>query len=67
MDDYHKFVKAIIKEISEHKAQYHWIMMEQPKLPPGVKTIMSIWSFKWKHYLNGELNKHKACICAHGG
>jgi hypothetical protein len=28
---------------------------------------MSIWSFKRKQYSDGTLNKHKACLCAHGG
>jgi hypothetical protein len=28
---------------------------------------MSIWSFKRKRYPDGTLNKHKACLCAHGG
>ena len=41
--------------------------MERCELPPRVKTIMSIWSFKRKRYPNGKLNKHKAHICAHGG
>ena len=66
-DDYHEFVKAMIKEISEHEARDHSPMMERRELPPGIKTIMSIWSFKRKRYPNGELNKHKARICAHGG
>jgi hypothetical protein len=28
---------------------------------------MAIWSFKRKHYPDVSLNKHKACLCAHGG
>ncbi len=28
---------------------------------------MSIWSFKRKQYQDGTLNKHKACLYAHGG
>jgi hypothetical protein len=36
-------------------------------MPSDTKTIMSIWSFKRKHYPDGTLNKHKACICVHGG
>ena len=40
-DDYHEFVKAMFKEISEYKAQDHWTMMEARELPPAVKTIMS--------------------------
>ena len=65
--DSHEFVKAMVKEISEHKAQDHWIMMERRELSPRVKTIMSIWSFRQKCYPNDRLNKHKACIFIHGG
>ena len=31
------------------------------------KTILSIWSFKRKSSPSGELLKHKARLCAHGG
>jgi hypothetical protein len=36
-------------------------------VPPGTKTIMSIWSFKRKLFPDGNLKKHKAQLCAHGG
>ncbi len=36
-------------------------------MPSDTKTIMSIWSFKRKRYPDGMLNKHMACLCAHGG
>jgi hypothetical protein len=36
-------------------------------MPPDTKTIMSIWSFKQKRFPDGTLNRHKACLCAHGG
>ena len=42
VDDYRKFVKAMIKEIEEHEKRNHWTLMEQEDLPPGIKTIMSI-------------------------
>eukprot|EP00957_Ditylum_brightwellii_P149501 11385196-Ditylum_brightwellii.AAC.1 len=32
-----------------------------------VKTILSIWGFKRKRFPSGELMKHKARLCAHGG
>jgi hypothetical protein len=28
---------------------------------------MAIWLFKQKRFPDGPLNKHKACLCAHGG
>ncbi len=36
-------------------------------MPANTKTIMSIWIFKRKRFPDGTLNKHKACLCAHGG
>jgi hypothetical protein len=36
-------------------------------MPPDTKTIMSIWIFKQKRFLDGMLNKYKARLCAHGG
>eukprot|EP00957_Ditylum_brightwellii_P077688 5903571-Ditylum_brightwellii.AAC.1 len=32
-----------------------------------MKTKVSIWSFKRKRLASGQLMKHKACLCAHGG
>ena len=36
-------------------------------IPAGAKIILSIWSFKHKRLPDGQINKHKARICAHGG
>ena len=66
-DDNKDFVKAMLKEIHSHEDGKHWTMTERSKMPSGTKTVMSIWSFKRKRFPNGELNKHKARICAHGG
>jgi len=41
--------------------------MNRHDLPLGTKTIMAIWSFKRKRFLDGSLNKHKARLYAHGG
>jgi hypothetical protein len=41
--------------------------MKHCNVPPGTKTIMSIWSFECKRFPDGTLNKHKAQLCAHGG
>ncbi len=65
--DYHKFVKAMIKEVDDHKNRNHWTIMHCSDMPVNAKTIMSIWSFKHKRHPDGFLNKHKACLCAHGG
>ena len=34
---------------------------------PGHKTIMAIWSFKRKRFLDGRMKKYKGRLCAHGG
>jgi hypothetical protein len=65
--DYHKFVKAMIKVVDAHKNRNNWTIMRCSDMPMDAKAIMSIWSFKCKHYPDGSLNKHKACLCAHGG
>jgi hypothetical protein len=64
--DYHKFVKAMIKEVDDHENRNHWTIMRCSDMPVDSKTIMSIWSFKRKRYPDGSLNKHKAHLCAHG-
>jgi hypothetical protein len=65
--DYHKFVKAMIKEVDDHKNRNHLTIMHCCDMPVDAKTIMSIWSLKHKQYPDGSLNKHKARLCAHGG
>ncbi len=64
---YHKFVKAMIKEVDDHKNRNYWTIMRHCDMPVEAKTIMSIWSFKRKKYPDGSLSKHKARFCAHGG
>ncbi len=64
--DYHDFVKAMVKEVDDHKNGNHWSIMLHCNMPKDTKTIMSIWSFKRKRYPDGTLNKHKARLCAHG-
>jgi hypothetical protein len=64
--DYHEFVKAMVKEVDDHESRNHWTVMHYCDMPSDTKTIMSIWSFKCKRYPDGRLNKHKACLCAHG-
>jgi hypothetical protein len=64
--DYHEFVKAMIKEVDDHENRNHWTIMHCCDMPVDAKTIMNIWSFKLKQYLDSSLNKHKAHLCAHG-
>jgi len=66
-DDFHEFIKAMMVEVSDHESREHWTLTKRCDMPEDMKTIMSIWSFKRKRYPDGTLNKHKACLCAHGG
>ncbi len=56
----------MIVEVSDHESRDHWTLTKHCDMPQDTKTIMSIWSFKRKQYPDGTLNKHKACLCAHG-
>ncbi len=66
-DDQDKFIKAMQVEVEAHEERNNWTMVLRLTLPEGSKTLRAIWSFKQKHFPDGRLNKHKACLCAHGG
>ena len=56
------------KEINDNESRDHWeIVLCCNTIPPGMKTIQAIWSFKRKRFPDGTLNKHKVRLCAHGG
>ncbi len=61
------FIKAMPTEVEAHKSPNHWTMVPCNSLPEGAKTILAIWSFKKKRFPDGQLNKHKAWLCAHEG
>ena len=42
-------------------------MVPRSSIPSGTNPIMSIWSFKRKHFPDGRIMKHKSRLCAHGG
>jgi len=66
-EDSADFIKAMVKEFRDHESRGHWEIVKRNQIPPGIKTIQAIWAFKRKRFPNGELNKHKARLCAHGG
>ena len=66
-DDRADFIAAMLVEIHDHEERNHWTMIPRNMLPEGAKTIMSVWSFKRKRLPDGEILKHKARLCAHGG
>ncbi len=65
--DYHDFIKAMVAEVDDHETHKHWTLMLHHDMPTDTKTVMSIWSFKQKRHPDGALNKHKTCLCSHGG
>eukprot|EP00984_Skeletonema_dohrnii_P025786 scaffold14972_cov139-Skeletonema_dohrnii-CCMP3373.AAC.1 len=65
--DREDFLDAMEKEIDDHTERGHWIIVPRSSMPTGKKSIKSIWSFKRKRLPSGELLKHKARLCAHGG
>ena len=66
-EDKADFIKAMIKEISDHESKGHWDVVPRSDKPVNVKSILSIWAFKRKRYPDGRIWKHKALLCAHGG
>ena len=62
-----EFLEAMLKETAEHESRKHWSVVLRSTMPVGTKPIQAIWSFKRKRFPDGSLNKHKACLCAHGG
>ena len=66
-DDIMLFVEAMEKEINSHEEGNHWTIVQRSSVPVTVKTIKAIWSFNRKRKPYGELLKHKAQICSHGG
>ena len=61
------FVDAMEKEILDHEQGAHWSIVHRRTLPNATRPIKAIWSFKRKRKPDGELLKHKARLCAHGG
>ena len=66
-EDKMSFVAAMEKEIYNHKNGKHWSVVHRSTLPNKTRPIKAIWSFKRKRKPDGELLKHKARLCAHGG
>jgi hypothetical protein len=62
-----QFIEVMTKEIYNHESRNHWEIVCRSTIPPRHKTIQAIWSLKRKCFPDRSLNKHKACLCAHGG
>ena len=66
-EDKMSFVDAMEKEILDHENGEQWSIVHRNTLPKKAWPIKAIWSFKRKQNPDGELLKHKARLCAHGG
>eukprot|EP00957_Ditylum_brightwellii_P155848 11864136-Ditylum_brightwellii.AAC.1 len=72
-EDRKEFILAMLNEIKIHKDCEHWPLRKSSDVPmhkranTKVNTILSIWSFKRKHYLSDLLTKHKTWLYPHDG
>ena len=55
-DDASEFIKAMEKESNDRSYRGHWEIVKRFEIPPGVKTIQAIWSFKCNRFPYGTLN-----------
>ena len=60
-------IKAMMIELGDHESRNHWTVINRSDMPPGVKTILAIWSFKRKRFPYGRIMKHRVRLCTHGG
>ena len=60
------FVDAMEKETHEHEGGGHCTFVNFNTTPKKYRPIKSIWLFKKKCKPDGELLKHKYCLCEHG-
>ena len=63
--DRSQFITAMEQEVSVHQRRNHQEVCLYSEIPKGMKTILSIWSFKRKRLPLGELLKYKARLYAH--
>ena len=66
-DNYEDFMKAMEKEIKYFTTEDVWEILTKSSLPTSAHIIRLIWIFKIKRNPFGELIKHKARLCVHGG
>ena len=67
--DWPDFQKAMVKEVTDFDVRNHWELVPKSSIDKSKPhdIISAIWSFKRKRTPTGELIKHKARLCAHGG
>ncbi len=67
--DWDDFQIAMAKEMEDHQRRKHMHVVRKDSIKDlsKVDILMGVWSFKRKRTPTGELIKHKARLCAHGG
>ncbi len=67
--DWDEFLTAMAKEMDDHQKRKHMRVVRRDSIKDlsKVDILMGVWSFKRKRTPTGELIKHKARLCAHGG
>ena len=66
-EDAYDFKEAIGKEVQSFKDEATFELIQIKNKPSHEPLIPFIWSFKRKRNPMGELMKHKARLCVHGG
>ena len=61
-----KFVSAQQPEMEGLEQGRVFMFMDMRNLPPKARLINAIWSYQRKRHSSGQLDKHKARLCADG-
>jgi hypothetical protein len=63
-----EFEKAMIKEVTTHTDNQHWLIIEKTAVPNGVDILPAVWAMRRKRRITtGEVYKWKARLNVHGG
>jgi hypothetical protein len=46
--DKRQFMKAMVKEVSSHQDNDHWLLMKRTAIPAGKKVLPAVWAMKRK-------------------
>ena len=67
--DWPEFEKAMAGEVADFNRRKHWKLVPASSMDrtKPYDIVNAVWSFKRKRTPAGELIKHKARLCAHGG
>ena len=66
--DRDEFEKAMIKEVTAHTDNEHWIIVAKSSVPKGETILPAVWAMRRKRRITtGEVYKWKARLNVHGG